>query len=546
MGGELLAWFPHGATPRPAQARLLAELAEAFDDVQRDDHAPCVFLVEAPPGVGKSHVAMTVARWSGNAYLLTSQKLLQDQYEREFGSDIHVVKGRENYHCERYPTTRVSTAQGLCRRRRGPPCQCPYVRAKAAARAGAIFCANTAYFLTLRQWRREQLERRRVLIVDEAHTLESQLASVFTLAVSREQMRAWFGAELPHHDAADDYRDVLADHRVRLEAEIALLDQELDAFEMPAGSETFLTMPPSPRELDLLSRRDTAEQLLARLTFFLDSPAQEWVVRHRDGGAGLELMPLSVAPMAAQLLFDAADVVVLSSAYLGHPGGVADCFGLQRDHVRTFSAPSPFSLGRRPIVYRPAGRLSRATLEELEPAVFAEVGRILARHRAEKGLIHVPSYAAADRLMRDVAATAPLEHRRLMLIESAAAKPRALEVHRTSRLPTVLVSPSLREGVDLPDDELRFQIITKIPYPDLGDPWVAARQKRDPRWYAIETAKALVQAYGRACRHADDHGVTYILDGQFKSFLAHYRPLLPSWFLDAAHDAFLEHKRAGG
>ena len=75
----------------------------------------------------------------------------------------------------------------------------------------------------------------------------------------------------------------------------------------------------------------------------------------------------------------------------------------------------------------------------------------------------------------------------------------------------MLLSPSLREGVDLPDDFLRFQIVTKMPYPDLGDPWTAARQARDPRWYALETAKALVQAYGRSCRHADDHGVTYIL-----------------------------------
>ena len=62
-------------------------------------------------------------------------------------------------------------------------------------------------------------------------------------------------------------------------------------------------------------------------------------------------------------------------------------------------------------------------------------------------------------------------------------------------------------------------------------------QSRDPRWYALETAKALVQAYGRSCRHADDHGVTYVLDGQFERFLAHYRPLLPPWFLDAAHAA---------
>jgi Rad3-related DNA helicase len=45
--------------------------------------------------------------------------------------------------------------------------------------------------------------------------------------------------------------------------------------------------------------------------------------------------------------------------------------------------------------------------------------------------------------------------------------------------------PSLREGVDLPDDCLRFQIITKVPYPDLGDPWTAVRRNTASSTVAI-------------------------------------------------------------
>src|SRR5207244_6047906 len=120
-----------------------------------------------------------------------------------------------------------------------------------------------------------------------------------------------------------------------------------------------------------------------------------------------------------------------------------------------------------------------------------------------------------------------------IFVESSEAKARALAHHRVSPLPTVLLSPSLREGVDLPDDFLRFQIVTKMPYPDLGDPWTAARHARDPRWYALETAKALVQPYGRSCRHADDHGVTYRLDAQFAPFRTRFPRLLPHWVADA-------------
>ena len=536
---DLLAHFPAGVTPRPEQARLLAAVADAIAEALDDPAAARVVLVEGPPGVGKSHIAMTLARWSGDAYLLTSQKVLQDQYEREFGAELQIVKGRDNYACDHYPTARVPTSRGACRRPRGPLCQCPYARARTAALEGPIFCTNTAYFATLRHWHAERLRRRRLLVVDEAHNLEAQLASVFTAGFSPEQMRAWFGAPLPRLTSADDYRPLLAEHLDRLEGRLAATRRELEALRPPeSAADVFLRIPPSRAEQELIAQRDDLEAALARVHFFLDAEDSEWIVRYPpDAPATLELVPLTVAAMVRELFAESAELVVLSSAHLGPRRAVAECFGLDEGGVRAFAGASPFPVEQRRIVYRPVGALSRTSLAALEPALFAAVALILAEHPAEKGLIHAPSYAAGERLVRDLAARAPAHARRLIWVESTEAKARALDAHRASPAATVLVSPSLREGVDLPDDFLRFQIVTKMPFPDLGDPWTAARRERDPRWYALETAKALVQAYGRSCRHADDHGVTYVLDAQFERFLTRYRVLLPEWFLDAAEPA---------
>jgi ATP-dependent DNA helicase DinG len=545
-GADLIAHFPAGAVPRPEQRRLLEALSDILADVPEGGDVARVVVVEAPPGVGKSHLAMTLARWSGDAYLLTSQKLLQDQYEREFGDALQLVKGLENYVCDRYPPpARVTTSQGLCRRPRGPLCHCPYARAKLAALNGPIFCTNTAYFLTLRQWQREQLRRRRVLIVDEAHNLEGQLVRVFTVGFAPDQMKAWFGAPLPRLASADEYRVLFEDHVPRLDTELALIDRRLDSVRLPGlGDEDFLSYPLTAEEHELLEQRDRLESALARLHFFLDAGEAEWVVRYPESEvvAALELVPLTVSAMAPALLWDAADVVVLSSAFMGRREIIAGYFGLDAEDVHVLSSGSPFALERRRIAYHPVGVLSKATLPELEPALFDEVAIILDRHRTDKGLVHAASYAAARRLLAHLADRAPEALRRVIFVESAGAKARALEHHRSSSLPTVLLSPSLREGVDLPDDFLRFQIVTKMPYPDLGDPWTAARQARDPRWYALETAKALVQAYGRSCRHPDDHGVTYILDGQFRHFVQRYRLLLPAWFREAAEPALRDTK----
>src|SRR5262245_36254118 len=497
MAAHLLDHFPAGATPRPEQARLLDALADALSETEDDPDAPRVLVVEAPPGVGKSHVAMTLARWSGDAYLLTSQKLLQDQYEREFGADLALVKGRDNYPCERYPGGWTPTSRGMCRRVRGPVCGCPYVRAKQTALNAPIFCTNTAYFATLRHWHAEQLRRRRLLIVDEAHNLEGQLVGVFTARFSHDEMREWFGSPLPRLPLADDYRPLLAAHVERLESQRQQVERRLETLRPPGQpAEVFLEMPPTREEEDLLEQRDQLESALARVTFFLDAADREWIVRYPDQpGAELALMPLTVAAMARELFNECAEITVLSSAYLGHRTVLAEYFGLNEGDVRVLATASPFAVEQRPIVYRPIGALSRGTRARLEPALFAEVAAILAAHPKDKGLIHVPSYEGGRRLVDDLAIRAPHQSRRLLWIDSAGGKSAALQVHRTSTSPTVLVSPSLREGVDLPDDFLRFQVLTKLPYPDLGDPWTAARQARDPRWYALETAKALVQAY---------------------------------------------------
>ena len=536
---DLLAHFPGAAMPRPEQTRLLTALGDALAETEDDAGAPRVLVVEAPPGVGKSHVAMTLARWSGDAYLLTSQKLLQDQYEREFGAELALVKGRDNYPCERYHGAPVPTSRGMCRRVRGPVCGCPYVRAKQAALAAPIFCTNTAYFATLRHWHAEQLRRRRLLIVDEAHNLEGQLVGVFTTRFSYDEMRAWFGGPLPRLALADDYRPVLAGHVARLETVLDEVRRQLEAHRPAAlPADLGLEMPPTREEQELIEQRDLLESALARITFFLEAEDREWIVRYPDhAGAELALVPLTVASMAHELFTECADVTVLSSAYLGHRAVLAESFGLEEGEVRVFATGSPFLLEQRPIVYRPVGALSQTTRARLEPALFAEVAAILAAHPRDKGLVHVASYEAGRRLVSDLGMRAPREARRLLWIDSSAGKTGALDLHRASRLPTVLVSPSLREGVDLPDDFLRFQILTKLPFPDLGDPWTAARRARDPRWYAVETAKALVQAYGRSCRHLDDRGVTYVLDAQFARFVQHYRVLLPAWLLDAAEPA---------
>src|SRR4029078_5264752 len=91
-----------------------------------------------------------------------------------------------------------------------------------------VFCTNTAYFATLRHWHTEHLRRRKLLVIDEAHHIESQLVSVFTARFAHDEMREWFGAPLPRLAQADEYRPVLAEHVERLQHRRAEIARALD------------------------------------------------------------------------------------------------------------------------------------------------------------------------------------------------------------------------------------------------------------------------------------------------------------------------------
>ena len=86
-------------------------------------------------------------------------------------------------------------------------------------------------------------------------------------------------------------------------------------------------------------------------------------------------------------------------------------------------------------------------------------------------------------------------------------------------------------GVDLKDDYSRFQIILKVPFPNLVSTKIKKRLETRPDWYNWKTLIDLLQAYGRSIRNDDDWAETYILDECFDQILNN--KAVPQYFLDA-------------
>jgi ATP-dependent DNA helicase DinG len=121
--------------------------------------------------------------------------------------------------------------------------------------------------------------------------------------------------------------------------------------------------------------------------------------------------------------------------------------------------------------------------------------------------------------------------RRLTVTDPEMERDVVIKEHRESPKPTVLISPSLHAGLDLKDNLSRFQVITKVPYPNTADRWTAAKRNNNEEWYYLQTALKLVQAYGRSVRSKEDWAKTYILDAAFGYFVRKNRKFLPDWFM---------------
>ena len=143
-------------------------------------------VIEAPTGSGKSAIAVTLAREAESAYVLTAQKLLQEQYLRDF-PDLSLMKGRSNYPCLVAPTHAAAAPCTIGRR--FPECDdCPYFCAKDEAMAAKGTILNYAYYLAELNYS-GGFGPRDLLVLDEAHNAEGALMGFIEVTLSDVMLR---------------------------------------------------------------------------------------------------------------------------------------------------------------------------------------------------------------------------------------------------------------------------------------------------------------------------------------------------------------------
>ena len=456
-------------------------------------------MLTTPTGSGKSatYMGLTAVNGDRRACVLTATKALQTQLLSDFRAmGLVDMRGRSNYDCE---IADVSAAEGQCTA--GIWCEylkvpgCGYYDQRRVAAASRLVVTNYAYWLYDEESR--GIGDFHTLILDEAHTAPNQISDFAAVEVN---------------------------------------ERELGELKLPLpGKRSFKTWAPDTIEriermltaedtLDL-KRKKKARRLQRDLSRLCRLSEQDWV-------ASVSVKPMRswrwdlIEPglLAEELLFRGAKKVILASASVRRK--TLELLGVEQS-VSVHEQASTFPVNRRPVYYWPVANVRRGMTEAEIVRWIDAIDWFIGARLDRKGIIHSVSYDRAWEILKRS------RHRwkGLFLVDSRKMDTAELvRQFRASDAPCVLISPAVGTGLDFPYDEVEYQIIPKVPFPDLSSPLVRARQTRDRTYGAYSAMQTIVQETGRGMRAEDDQCETVILDANFGWLRAAHWDFAPRWW----------------
>ena len=244
---------------------------------------------------------------------------------------------------------------------------------------------------------------------------------------------------------------------------------------------------------------------------------------------GLVTVPLDLAPILRETLFDRVDTVVLTSATLAAGGEfdfLKERIGLSSPPQRVsveVALPSPFNYAEQCLLCVPRDlpdpRRDERGHDEMLTRAIVEIA-----HASDGGMFALfTSHAALKRVAQAVRGA--VGARWPLLVQGEGQRDHLLRRFRDAGSAILMGTDSFWEGVDVPGKPLRVLVIAKLPFKAPTEPLTAARlellqeQGEDGfmRYQVPQAALKLKQGFGRLIRSRSDLGVVVIMDHRIAS-----------------------------
>jgi ATP-dependent DNA helicase DinG len=524
------------------------EAIEFIDDQYKSNPLNKFFLLNLPVGVGKSHLALMISEWyrknvdrTAKIDIITNSKILQDQYSNTYES-IADLKGKENYECESYS---CSCAQGAeFNRLNKTNCEsCPYSSAREGYMGGGISLTNFYLYILYSIYNPKVREARspKVLIVDESHDFDDVMSDFISIKITETIIKKFkFSNEsdilkrLKSVGSISQYVSFLS----FLESEIisTVESMETGMSKQPRNIKSdkrdlkiSKILKSKNSDVKMMQLVTDLRQYQLKIEVFLKEYKENpnnWVLEtsfnEKTKNRELALEPIWAYDYLDKYVFSHYDMVFLMSGTILDKSLFCQLNGLDVSKAVYYSISSPFNVKNRPIFYMPLGKMSYTQKEDTFKRYIPYIKKLLIKYKGKKGIIHTNSFELAKWIENSI------KDPRLVFHDSSN-KDEVLKMHKESEEDTVIVSPSMDTGVSFDNDDARFQIIAKVPYPSLASQKNKLRQKNNPDWYSWKTVSGLVQMSGRPVRSSIDYADTIIIDGSFGDVIKHSSHFIPDW-----------------
>jgi ATP-dependent DNA helicase DinG len=516
MNSNILEFFPHNDF-REFQQETIIKIQKAFDKGKE------YVVLESPTGSGKSAIGICVGLYYKSAFLLTSQKILQDQYSEDYCSNrVRLMKGRNNYDCVAFPNTKCDDS--FCSIK---PCdmksECLYEVAKQKAIISHIALMNYKYFLCTMNYT-TTFSTRTLLICDEAHNIDNECMSFVEFNFSSLYLsKLGLTSKIPLYEKTEQYKEWLESILIKIKKLKTDLQEKIK-------NKNF-------QESEIIDFQKELESLVSqeeKINAFLASYEKvEWIFsisfNEKTNSKTIEFKPLTIGYFAEKLIFTHCEKKLLMSATILNNESFCKNLGIDLNNVEFIKVDSTFPKEIRPMYLTRSGNLGKNDIDNTLPKIITDLKKILEYHNDEKGLVHVHTYKISNYIQNNIGE----DYSNRLIFHESLTRDENLKKFIEDKKNKVLITPSMTEGVDLKDDLARFIVIVKLPFLYLGDKQIKRKSEIDPDWYSWKTALSLVQAAGRGVRHKNDFCTIYVMDSQFEYFLKKNRKFLPKYFIEA-------------
>lgn len=555
----------HELTARKAQVDAINKLADNWDKYK-------YFICNAPVGVGKTYIVCSLAdKLSGRAYILTSTLQLQDQYEKSWATVVN-LKGRGNYQCNVNPNFSVDAAPCAVNDQLKSACYtdktCSYYNQRDKAISSQAMITNPLFLLYsahcgfAKDDDKNPWVKREALLIDEAHNIEAHLVSFAESKIEPEKLAADHGVSLGsirfNGELAHDYEE-LKKLKSKLDIKAEEYAERLATeFPQKGGGDGFAAKSwargfdakQAEKVKKLNSKIYALDKSIQPLNIFfethdtVDQLNERWIMHADVQENTLQLSPINADFLFREYFGHLADKFVFMSATPGTKAALCKELGLPDAETLYIEVDTPFPPERSPIIAMPMLDLTWSNKAKTMPKMGPLLDQLLDEHAEQRGIIHSANYEFATEIYKRVSLhnRARLLHKDMEVLDGSISGKAAkygrkfsntelLKMHEARERPfSVLVSPSMMEGVDLFDNLSEFQIILKMPWGQLKDPRIAKKKDLDSNWYVNKVWVHVMQASGRSTRHEADESVTYILDASFPRSFKAWKSQLPTWF----------------